>query len=54
MENNVKMLNEKGHIVNTELKKVLQGLKKDFPQGIPQCGTDGLRFGICHYDVKSK
>ncbi|KAH9916527.1 tRNA synthetases class I-domain-containing protein [Fomitopsis serialis] len=25
------------------------GQKKDFPKGIPQCGTDALRFALCAY-----
>ena len=32
-----------------ELKIAEKSLKKDFPQGIPECGTDGLRFGLCAY-----
>ena len=36
----------------TEMKKSVDGLKKDFPDGIPKCGTDALRFGLCTYDVK--
>lgn len=23
--------------------------KADFPAGIPECGTDALRFGLCAY-----
>lgn len=25
--------------------------RKDFPQGIPQCGTDALRFALCSYKM---
>jgi valyl-tRNA synthetase len=35
-----------------EKKKALEIMKKDFPDGIPKCGTDALRFGLCTYDVK--
>ena len=38
----------------SEMKKSLDGLKKDFPEGIPKCGTDALRFGLCNYDVKGQ
>ncbi|KAG9509207.1 Valine--tRNA ligase, partial [Fragariocoptes setiger] len=32
-----------------ELERALQGQKADFPQGIPECGTDALRFCLCAY-----
>ena len=32
-----------------EIAKARQGQKKDFPRGIPQCGTDALRFALCAY-----
>ena len=32
-----------------EIKKAMDGQKKDFPKGIPQCGTDALRFALCAY-----
>lgn len=32
-----------------EITKAKQGQKKDFPKGIPQCGTDALRFSLCAY-----
>ena len=38
----------------SERKKALEGLKKDFSDGIPKCGTDALRFGLCTYDVKGQ
>ncbi len=36
----------------SERKKSLEDLKKEFSDGIPKCGTDALRFGLCTYDVK--
>jgi len=36
-------LNEK------EVKKGVAQRKKDFPQGIPECGTDALRFALLSY-----
>ena len=36
-----------------ELKKASEGQKKDFPRGIPECGTDALRFGLCNYLAQS-
>ena len=29
------------------MKKAKEGQKKDFPSGIPECGTDALRFALC-------
>jgi len=26
--------------------------KADFPQGIPECGTDALRFALCAYTAQ--
>lgn len=28
--------------------------KKDFPKGIPECGTDALRFALCSYKAQGK
>lgn len=28
--------------------------KREFPQGIPQCGSDALRFGLLSYMLQSK
>ena len=35
-----------------EIRIARDGQKKDFPQGIPECGTDALRFTLCSYDFK--
>jgi valyl-tRNA synthetase len=29
-------------------------MRKDFPNGIPECGTDALRFALCSYMVQSQ
>jgi valyl-tRNA synthetase len=31
------------------ISKAKAGQKKDFPNGIPECGTDALRFALCTY-----
>ncbi|KAK7113968.1 valine--tRNA ligase-like [Littorina saxatilis] len=36
-----------------EIKMTRDGQKKDFPNGIPECGTDALRFTLCGYDFKA-
>ncbi|KAK0461790.1 tRNA synthetases class I-domain-containing protein [Desarmillaria tabescens] len=38
-----------GNLDEKEIKKAREGQKKDFPKGIPQCGTDALRFALCAY-----
>lgn len=37
-----------------EKQKAISGMKKDFPDGIPRCGTDALRFGLLTFDIKCK
>ncbi|KAI9468965.1 MAG: valyl-tRNA synthetase [Benjaminiella poitrasii] len=38
-----------GNLDPREIKKAETGQKADFPKGIPQCGTDALRFALCAY-----
>lgn len=38
-----------GNLPEKEVEKAEQGQKKLFPKGIPQCGTDALRFTLCNY-----
>ncbi|KAH9946584.1 tRNA synthetases class I-domain-containing protein [Amylocystis lapponica] len=38
-----------GNLDEREVAKAKAGQKKDFPKGIPQCGTDALRFALCAY-----
>lgn len=38
-----------GNLDEKEIIKAKAGQKKDFPKGIPQCGTDALRFALCAY-----
>jgi valyl-tRNA synthetase len=40
---------EKGNLDPREVAKAKEGQKKDFPNGIPECGTDALRFALCAY-----
>ncbi|XP_064457490.1 valine--tRNA ligase-like [Ornithodoros turicata] len=32
-----------------EVERAKQGQKQDYPRGIPECGTDALRFALCAY-----
>uniref|UniRef100_K3WPL4 valine--tRNA ligase n=1 Tax=Globisporangium ultimum (strain ATCC 200006 / CBS 805.95 / DAOM BR144) TaxID=431595 RepID=K3WPL4_GLOUD len=38
-----------GNVSPRELKKAEKELKREFPQGIPTCGTDALRFTLASY-----
>lgn len=38
-----------GNLEEKEIAKAKSGQKKDYPKGIPQCGTDALRFALCAY-----
>ncbi len=38
-----------GNLPEKEILKAEEGQKKLYPKGIPQCGTDALRFALCNY-----
>ncbi|MFH4974910.1 hypothetical protein AB6A40_001619 [Gnathostoma spinigerum] len=40
---------EKGNLDPKELKVAKEGQARDYPQGIPECGTDALRFALMAY-----
>lgn len=40
---------EEGNLDPKEVSKAKDGQKRDFPNGIPQCGTDALRFALLAY-----
>ncbi|KAG7207193.1 hypothetical protein KM043_008878 [Ampulex compressa] len=37
-----------------ELQQAIEGQKRDYPQGIPECGTDALRFALCAYTSQGR
>ncbi|XP_041371023.1 valine--tRNA ligase-like [Gigantopelta aegis] len=37
-----------------EIKKAKEGQKKDYPVGIPECGTDALRFALISYTSQGR
>ncbi|GFS72161.1 valine--tRNA ligase [Nephila pilipes] len=37
-----------------ELKLLLNACKQNFPNGIPECGTDGLRFSLLTHDIQNQ
>lgn len=36
------------------IKKAQAGQAADYPEGIPECGTDALRFGLCAYTAQGR
>ncbi|XP_058840167.1 valine--tRNA ligase [Topomyia yanbarensis] len=49
----IEALHQQGTLSASEMKKSLSGQKKMFPNGIPECGTDALRFTLCSSNVKN-
>ncbi|XP_012257189.2 valine--tRNA ligase isoform X2 [Athalia rosae] len=37
-----------------ELDRAIEGQRQDYPQGIPECGTDALRFALCAYTTQGR
>ncbi|KAM9969948.1 hypothetical protein ACTFIR_001786 [Dictyostelium discoideum] len=44
----------KSNLSQQEKITATKGLEKEFPQGIPQCGTDSLRFSLAQYPINGK
>ncbi|XRB00211.1 valyl-tRNA synthetase [Pycnococcus provasolii] len=43
-----------GNLDPKEVEKAQKGQTQDFPSGIPQCGTDALRFGLANYTAQAR
>lgn len=43
-----------GNLAKSEIAKATAGIKKDFPKGINECGTDALRFALCAYTTQER
>jgi len=43
-----------GNLDEKEIKKAMDGQKTDFPDGIPECGTDALRFALVSYTSQGR
>ncbi|KAJ8299984.1 hypothetical protein KUTeg_021503 [Tegillarca granosa] len=52
--NNLHKRLEDGNLEEKELKKAKEGQKADYPQGIPECGTDALRFALLAYTSQGR
>ncbi|KAF7261463.1 hypothetical protein EG68_00986 [Paragonimus skrjabini miyazakii] len=45
---------EHGNLDPRELKRARDAQAKDFPKGIPECGTDALRLALCAYTKQGR
>ena len=45
---------EGGNLDPKEVEKAKAGQRADYPQGIPECGTDALRFALCAYTAQGR
>ncbi|XP_052721885.1 valine--tRNA ligase-like isoform X2 [Crassostrea angulata] len=43
---------EESNLAPHEVETAKEGQRRDFPNGIPACGTDALRFMLCSYNFK--
>lgn len=53
LENLIKQL-ELYNLDPKEIEKAVKGQKEDYPEGIPECGTDALRFALCAYTAQGR
>jgi len=45
---------EQGNLPEKEIQKAKKDQTADFPDGIPECGSDALRFGLLAYTVQGR
>uniref|UniRef100_A0A8C7IUQ7 Valine--tRNA ligase, mitochondrial n=1 Tax=Oncorhynchus kisutch TaxID=8019 RepID=A0A8C7IUQ7_ONCKI len=45
---------EEGNLDPRESMVAMEAQRKDFPKGIPECGTDALRFALCSYKAQGE
>ena len=43
---------ESGNLDPKEVTRAKNGQKQDYPAGIPECGTDALRFALAAYTAQ--
>jgi valyl-tRNA synthetase len=44
----------KGNLPAAEIEEATRGQRTNFPKGIPECGADALRFGLCAYTSQGR
>ena len=42
------------HRTLQEIEKAKKGQQADYPEGIPECGADALRFGLLAYTLQGR
>ena len=52
LQKSLELSASKGLIDTSELQKSLEGQRKMFPKGIPECGVDALRLTLCSQNIK--
>lgn len=45
---------ENSNLDPNEVARAKEGQRQDYPQGIPECGTDALRFALCQYTAQGR
>jgi valyl-tRNA synthetase len=45
---------DEGNLPLKEIQKAKHDLTADFPEGIPECGSDALRFGLLAYTIQGR
>jgi len=45
---------QEGNLPEKEIEKAKKGQAADYPDGIPECGADALRFGLLAYTLQGK
>ena len=43
---------KEGNLATSEIEKAEKGMRDNFPDGLPECGADALRFGLLAYTVQ--
>jgi len=43
-----------GNLDQREIERATAGQKQDYPNGIPECGCDALRFALCAYTCQGE
>ncbi|XP_042214073.1 valine--tRNA ligase-like isoform X2 [Homarus americanus] len=54
LNNRVKSSEKSGILSGQEVSEAIKGQTSNFPNGIPDCGADALRFTLCSYNFKNK
>ncbi|KAI1902449.1 hypothetical protein AGOR_G00044870 [Albula goreensis] len=45
---------KEGNLDPRETEVAMEAQRRDFPRGIPECGTDALRFALCSYKLQGE